>query len=157
MKKITAILIMLFVFTLSSCSSDDPAPSNQDTELYIRFSANGQQYSFEPETITSLQKVVAGYKFENNFLTRISLTMPVVPTVGVHETIVMDGSEPVGDVDTEYSAFFWIGDDIYESTSSTITITAIDSDYIKGTFSFTGVTSSGAIMMISNGTFTAYN
>lgn len=155
MKKITAILFMLCFFTLSSCSSDDSSPSNEDTELYIKFSADGQQYSFEPETITSLKKLIMGLKFENNVVSRISLWMPTNPTIGTHAFVNAAESDEIFDL--PYTADFWLGEEVYDATSGEFTITDIDDEYIKGTFSFIGTNSDGATIIVSNGTFRAYN
>ena len=154
MKKITAILLTLCFFTLSSCSSDDPAPANNEAELYIRFAANGQQFSFEPETIGSIKKLIMGNKFENNVVSRISLWMPTNPTIGTH-AFVDDTSDDISNI--AYTADFWQGMDVYDATAGSITITSIDGEYIKGTFNFTGTNSNGATTTVSNGTFRAYN
>lgn len=153
MKKITAILLTLCFLTLFSCSSDDPAPANNDAELYIRFSANGQQYSFEPETIGSMKKLIMGTKFENDVVSRISLWMPTNPTIGTH-VFTDDASDDLSDF--SYTADFWLGVDVYDATAGNVSITDMDGEYIKGTFNFTGTNSDGSTVTVSNGTFRAY-
>ena len=155
MKKISAIILALCLFILSNCSSDDPVPVDETPEIYLKFFANNQQFIFEPETFTSLQKLINGYIFANDSITRVSLWMPVSPSVGTHQ--LQNVSATTTNIDTLYSASFWLEDDVFVATTGSITISDIDTDYIKGTFSFTGTSSDGATITISNGTFIAYN
>ena len=161
MKKIFSLVFMLCAFSFVSCSSDDATtdqpivnPDPIDTTLYLKFSANGQAYSFEPETIGSLRKLIMGGIMENDSYTRLSLWMPVNPTIGTHQLV--DATVTDANINTLYTADFWIGDDVFDATSGTVTITEIDSEYIKGTFSFTGTKDGGATTTISNGSFRAY-
>ena len=162
MKRIFSLLFMVCAFSFVSCSSDDSAhnepivnPDPIDTTLYLKFTANDQEYSFEPETIGSLRKLIMGGKMNNNSYTRLSLWMPKIPTLGVHQFSTATVTDQ--NINTLYSGDFWLGDDVFDATSGTINITEMDAEYIKGTFSFTGTTDSGATKTISNGTFRAYN
>ena len=154
MKKITAMFLMLFVAILSSCSSDDADPAIADTALYLKFTANNINYSFDPETIGSEKKLIMGTKFENNVVSRLSLWMPTNPTIGTHAFVDDTASDDISNL--LYTADFWLGMDVYNATAGSITITDMDSEYIKGTFFFTGTNSNGSTTTVSNGTFRAY-
>ena len=152
---------MLCAFSFVSCTSDDAGPIEPivtpdpiNTTLYFKFSANGQEYSFEPETVGSMQKLIMGYKFENNSLTRVSLWMPLNPTLGTHQLI--DAPLTDANINTMYSANYMNEEDIYEATTGTVTILEMDNEYITGTFNFTGTKDGGATTTVSNGTFRAY-
>ena len=159
MKKLSYLLLVLFSLSFAACSSDDDSSgnggNNQDDELYIRFTVNGQSYDFEPATITSLQKHIMGDEDVNDVYTRISLWMPVNPTLGSHA--ITDDFPSDDNLDTLYNAEVWLGDDTIEATSGTLIITELDEEYIKGTFSFTGTNENGQTVTITNGSFRAYN
>lgn len=150
MKKLSFILLVLFSISFSSCSDDDSSGgSTDDDELYLKFTYNGQQYNFEPETITSLQRLVAGNQEVNSVFTRLSLWMPVTPILGSHE--ITDATPTDANLTTLHNAELWVGENIFEGTSGTLVITEFDDDYVKGTFSF-----SGANFTVTNGSFRAY-
>jgi hypothetical protein len=168
MKKLSYLLLLLFSLSFISCSSDDnstddnlggenpigenPINENPDDTLYIKFTVNGETYNFEPTTLGSLQKHIMGVDDFNDVEVRISLWMPVNPTLGSH-AITTDFS----DLDTAYNAEVWLGDDTIEGTSGTLTITEIDEEYIEGTFNFSGTNENEQTIHITNGSFRAYN
>ncbi len=157
MKKLSYLLLVLFSLSFVACSSDDNSSGNggnQDDELYIRFTVNGQTYDFEPSTLTSLSKHIMGVDDFNDVNTRISLWMPLNPTLGSHAITDDFPSEDNPDV---YNAEVWLGDDIIEGTSGTLIITEIDEEYIKGTFNFSGTNEDGQTVTVTNGSFRAYN
>lgn len=153
MKKIACLFLALITLSFSACSSDSSSDGNQTDDLYLKFTYNGQQYDFEPETITSLQKLIAGDQEVNSVFTRLSLWMPVTPTVGSHP--VTDDTPTDANIGTLHNAELWVGDNTYTGTSGTIVITELDAEYVKGTFTFTGTTDTGATVSITNGSFRA--
>lgn len=158
MKKLLYIFIALFSLTFVACSSDDNSPSggnNTPDGLYLKFTADGVDYNFEPATLTSLQKHIMGYTGTDEDHVRLSLWMPVEPTVGTHQ--LTDDFPTDDNLDTHYSGFYYKGDMTFDSTSGTITISTIDDEYITGTFSFTGTDFEGNTVAITNGSFKAYN
>src|SRR5690606_2882318 len=120
---------------------DSSSSSEDDNSLYVRFTANGQQYNFEAETITSLQRLVMGDEDVNDVYTRISLWMPVTPTTGNHT--ITDDLPSDDNLETLYNAELWIGDATYTGTVGTLTITDLSEEYVKGTFTFTGEDENG--------------
>jgi hypothetical protein len=111
-------------------------------------------YDFDPETITSLQKLIAGDQEVATVFTRLSLWMPVTPTVGSHA--ITDDTPTDANIGTLHNADLWIGDATYTATSGTLVVTEIDSEYIKGTFSFTGDDGNGVTISVTNGSFRAF-
>lgn len=153
MNKIAGVFLALISICFSSCSSDSSSNGNQSDTLYLKFTYNGQQYDFEPETITSLQKLIAGDQEVNTVFTRLSLWMPVTPTLGTHT--ITDDTPTDANIGTLHNSELWVGDDTYVGTSGTIVITELDSEYVKGTFSFTGTMDTGLTVAITNGSFRA--
>lgn len=155
MKNLFYLSFVLFSLSFIACSSDDNSSGNggnQDDELYIRFTVNGQSYDFEPATLGSLQKHIMGVDDPNDVNTRISLWMPVDPVLGSH-AITTDFSN----LDTAYNAEVWLGDDTIEGTSGTLIITEVNEEYVKGTFNFSGTNENGQTINVTNGSFRAYN
>jgi len=153
MKKLSYLLLLFFSLSLVSCSSDDSSGTNEE-ELYLRFTVDGTNYNFDPETITSLSRLIEGNQENNSIFTRISLWMPVTPVVGSHS--ITDDLPNDDNIDTLYNADFWLGDVTYTATTGTFEVTEFNNEYIKGTFSFTGEDENGNTKTISNGTFRAY-
>jgi hypothetical protein len=154
MKKLSYIFFVLFSLSFVACSSDDNSSGGEDDNLYIKFTLNGQQYNFEPETITSLQRLIMGDEDVNDVYTRISLWMPVTSTTGSH--VITDDTPTDENLDILYNAELWVGDATYTATSGTLVITELNDDYVKGTFSFTGEDENGVTISVTNGSFRAY-
>lgn len=155
MKKLSFLFFALITISLMGCSSDDDSSGggNQDNTFYLRYTLNGVNYDFEPETLTSLRTLIFGSGTVNNDFSRISLWLPNEPTIGSHEIT----GEFVSDenVDTLYSADVWIADEVIDATSGTLVITELGDGYVKGTFSFTATNDEGTTATITNGTFRA--
>lgn len=153
MKKLSFLFLVLFSLSFVACSSDDSSGSS-DSELYLKYTVNGVNYDFEPATVTSLQKLIMGEQEISSVYNRISLWMPVTPTVGSHT--ITDEAPNDTNLDTLHNAELWVGDATYTATSGTLVITELNDDYVKGTFSFTGEDENGVTISVTNGSFRAY-
>jgi len=158
MKKLSCLLLVVFSMSFLACSSDDAAPNNNDINnpdeaLYLKFTLNGQQYDFEPETLTSLQMLVRGDQEVGGVFRSISLWMPTTPTVGSHP--ITDVFPNDANVNTLYNANVWVGSEIVDASSGTMIITEVGQDYVKGTFSFTGINNNETTATVTNGSFRA--
>ncbi|RYG10931.1 MAG: hypothetical protein EOO07_21385 [Chitinophagaceae bacterium] len=156
MKKLSSLLLLFLSLSLVSCSSDDSGGSNggdQVGSLYIKFNLNGQDYSFEPETMTTLQMLVRGDKETNGVFTSISLWMPVEPTVGSHP--ITDAFPTDANINTLHNANVWVGEEIVDATTGTMVITEVTEHHVKGTFSFSGTNDNGTAATVTNGSFRA--
>ncbi|MDP2159137.1 MAG: hypothetical protein Q8K02_01535 [Flavobacterium sp.] len=144
-------LVVLLFSVFTGCSSDDS--SNSNSSLFIKFTHNGIQYNFEdPFTTTSLSKNIRYFEGSDETFIDISLWMPLVSTTGTFNI-----TDSPSDVST-YNASFTLGDDLdVDADSGTITITSVSSDYIQGTFSFSGTTFEGTPVSVTNGSFRAAN
>ena len=153
MKKLSFLFLVLFSLSFVACSSDDSSVSS-DSELYLKYTVNGVNYDFEPATVTSLQKLIMGEQEISSVYNRISLWMPVTPTVGSHT--ITDETPNDTNLDTLHNAELWVGDATYTATSGTLVITELNDDYVKGTFTFTGEDENGVTISVTNGSFRAY-
>lgn len=155
MKKLSYLFLVLFSLSFIACSSDDDSSGDGgEDSLYIKYTVNGVNYEFEPATITSLQKLIMGEQEINSVYNRISLWMPVTPTVGSHA--ITDETPNDTNLETLHNAELWVGDVTYTATSGTLVVTEMDSEYLKGTFTFTGEDENGATVSVTNGSFRAY-
>jgi len=155
MKKLVSLFLVLLTVSFVSCSKDDSPNDDAQDELYLKFTYNGQQYNFNPETITSLQKAVSGQQETNSIITRLVLWMPVDPSIGNHP--ITDETPTDTNLETLYNAELWVGDATFIAMSGTLVITEKNDEFIKGTFSFSGEDENGNVGVISDGTFSAYN
>ncbi|GGD27890.1 hypothetical protein [Flavobacterium orientale] len=142
------LLALLVLFT--GCSSDD---SNSSDNLFIKFTHNGVNYNFvDPFTTTSLSKNIRYFEGSDDTFVDISLWMPLVSEEGTF-TI----TDTPFDVES-YNANFSLGQDLnLDATAGSITITSVDSEYIQGTFTFSGTSFEGEDVVVTNGSFRAYN
>ncbi|RAR50465.1 DUF6252 family protein [Flavobacterium lacus] len=154
MKNLFYLLIAVFTLSLTSCSSDDSSTNNDD-ELYVRFTLNGEQKEYmDPATITSLRRLILGDDMESAEYERISLWMPVVIETG---TFTITSDTPTdANLETLYSANIWMGEEVIDASTGTLVITDLDAEYVKGTFSFSGTNDEGTTVVVTNGTFRAY-
>lgn len=148
MKKIFGLLT-LFTLLLAGCSSDSGG-SSEGSGTFIKFTVNGQNYNYEPETISSNKTLIQGYAGSDTTLKRISLWLPNDVSTGTYSV-----TDTPSDLDTYNAAYSSEGESInMDATSGTITITSITEDYIVGTFSFSG-DNGGSTLTITNGQFKA--
>lgn len=155
MKKLSYLFLVLFSLSFIACSSDDNSSGDGgEDSLYIKYTVNGVNYDFEPATITSLQKLIMGEQEINSVYNRISLWMPVTPTVGSHA--ITDETPNDTNLETLHNAELWVGDATYTAISGTLVVTEMDNEYLKGTFTFTGEDENGATVSVTNGSFRAY-
>ena len=153
MKKLARIAFGFLAVMAIGCSSSDDNGGSSSDEIYLRWTEGGTSYDIEDvQTGTSLATAISGYQGIDDSFRGMTLWMPNNPTLGSHPLVYDNGSE----VDI-YSADFAKGDIAIGALSGTINITSLDSEYIKGTFSFSGTGSDGETYTITNGSFRAYS
>lgn len=141
-------ITLLLGFTLLSCSKD--SASDETPELFINFKYNGLLYHLTNATTVNLgSKSIDAFDGTGVTLKRITLYMPINVTTGTFAI-----TEPFDN--TAYGSYFIFEADSIDlvSTSGTMTITEITDNYIKGTFSFSGLNGTTPIN-VTNGSFTA--
>ena len=154
MKKLISVLMIVLSISLVGCSSDDSGGSTGDS-LYLKFSFEGQNYNFEPSTLTSLQKVILGNEDVNDVITTLVLEMPENPSVGTFT--ISDATPTDANLATLHGANLSIDNATYRGNGGSLKITSVTDEYIIGTFNFTGVDENGAAFTVTNGSFKAYN
>ncbi|WP_432670177.1 hypothetical protein [Flavobacterium sp. SM2513] len=154
MKKLVTLVLVVIATTFAGCSSDDGGGSTQD-DLYIKFTYEGQQYNFEPATITSGQKLIDGMEDVNDIQTRLSLRMPENPTTGTFN--ITDETVTDTNLNTLHSGILYVGDATYDGVTGTMIITSVSEEYVIGTFSFSGEDENGVTVAVTNGSFKAFN
>lgn len=132
----TFLAVFFIAATTISCSEDDIPPLAFDDlgEMHMKFTYNGTVFnSYDPITTNLDRKTIDATYGTGAGERTITLVMPLEPTVGTHFF------EAPTDVDV-YAAYFTSapGDVQILADSGTITITHVTSDYIKGTFNFSG-------------------
>ncbi len=148
MKKVI-LLAILFVTAVSftSCSKSSSAEdTTPTTDNFIKFKFKNVQYVYEPETVTSLSKLIQGFDLSR----RITIWLPLNYTVGTHQIVYAPSN--LTTYEAKYSENSPALD--FDGTSGTITITAVTSTTIEGTFSFSG-TQGGVNYQITEGSFKA--
>ncbi len=160
MKKLASLAIVLFSLAITSCSSDDNTIDNvpvieepQVEQINIKFKLDDEQFSFEPSTLTSLQRHILGESFINDELKRISVWMPVTPTVGTHN--ITDETPTDANIGTMYNVEVWANGTRYPADAGSMVITEVSADFIKGTFTATGTNEEGQAFVITSGSFKA--
>lgn len=156
MKKITLLAILFFAIFINACSSDDaPAPVYipQVEDPFLRFTASGFNYDYDnPETIRSMQTQILAYEGINDDFRRVSLWMPNDVSVGTHQIVIA----PASNLDA-YTASYTVGDEVLEAQSGTLTVTAIDNEFIYGTYSFSADDFTHTTTIeVTQGSFKAY-
>jgi hypothetical protein len=154
MKKLVTLVLVVIATTFAGCSSDDGGGSTQDG-LYLKFTYEGQQYNFEPETLTSLQKLIMGMEDVNDIQTRLSLWMPENPTTGTFN--ITDDTVTDANLNTLHNAILYVGDATYDGITGTMVITSVTDQYVIGTFSFSAVNANGVTVEVTSGSFKADN
>jgi hypothetical protein len=157
MKKLSCVLLVLFSLSFFACSSDDASSDNNtnnpEEALYLKFTRNGVQYDFEPETLTSLQILVRGDQEVAGVYSSISLWMPKTPSVGSYP--ITDAFPNEFNITTLYNANVWVGDEIVDASSGTIVITEVGDNYVEGTFNFSGTNNNETTAIVTDGSFRA--
>lgn len=154
-KSIKTFLAVLFIaLTTVSCSEDEVVaffPGDELGELRMNFKYNGTLYNItDPITYNAANKTIDGAYSSGVNLKRITLFMPLTPTIGTH--FVTDSPSDVN----AYGAYFisTAGNVDMLANGGLITITTITDDYIKGTFSFSGQ-NGAATVEVTEGDFLA--
>ena len=149
----TFLAVLFIALTTVSCSEDEVIAFSPDElgELRINFKYNGTLYNISnPITFNTSNKTVDGEYGGGSDLKRITLFMPLNPTVGTHFV-----TEAPSD-DTAYGAYFIsaAGNVDILANAGLITITNVTDDYVKGTFSFSGL-NGAATVQVTEGVFLA--
>ena len=150
MKKIFSIFMMAMLL-LVSCSKNDDSNDNSNDDVYIKFTVNGQNYNYNPATGISLKTTFNGGEGVDNTYKFINLSLPNDYATGTYDIVLSDPNDL-----TTYNAYYEsVGDNIdFEADSGTITITSIGSEYVTGTFNFSG-DNNGTTVSVTNGSFRA--
>lgn len=154
MKNLKITLLAIVALVTFSCSDDDDNNNNGGSDAtYVNYRVNGEQINIdEPATITSLSTLVTAMEGDGANMRSISLWMPNDASVGTHEIT----EEDLQNLTNSYTASIMMDEDTeIEATSGTLTITEMGSEYMKGTFSFTGELN-GTTYTVTNGEFRAY-
>lgn len=124
----------------------------QDSPLLISYKYNNVAYNYAAGTYDSTKKEIKGEGGTTTQLKKISLFMPLSPTVGTHNITFSTTPNP-----NSYEGHFESQAEglILNGTTGTINITSITNTRIIGTFSFTGLDSTGATVSITDGVFSA--
>lgn len=147
----TFLAVFFIAITAVSCSDDEIPPLFIDElgDVHMKFLYNGTTYnSPNPLTFNLGNKTIDATYGSGSNQRRITLFMPLNPTVGTHFM-----TEPLNN--DSYGAYFISGSTVdMVSDSGTMTITHVTDDYVKGTFTFSG--QNGAVTVsITNGSFLA--
>ena len=146
MKKLMKLSFVLVAAMFFSCSDDDNNGGGSGNQ-YLRFTAQGNDYDLNPETLSSLETIIFGFEGDGTDYRRVSLWMPNDVTVGSHE---------IQNTALGYTASYETGDIVANATSGTLVVTSNDGNIIKGTFSFTAEGSDGeGTYEVTNGSFRA--
>lgn len=154
-KSLLKFIFLVVTFTLfiscSHSSSDEEIinPTPTPTANFINYSYLGVAYSNVPDVFDGTKKEVRGSQGINLQYKKLSLWMPLNPTVGTHP-IVYDPTNT-----NSYELHFVSqSEGLYlDVTSGTITITSVTTTTIEGTFNCTGLDGSSNSVAISNGSF----
>jgi len=152
MKKLLYTVFAVITMVTAGCSSDND-DDNNSTETYLNYTLNGvDDVETNPETMTSLQRLVRGDFQSGTVHHSLSLWTPIEITEGTH-AIVANSSGSNLDA---YSASVWVGSEIVDSSAGTLVITEITEEYFEGTFTFTGTNNNGTSATVTEGTFRAF-
>ncbi|MGL2966123.1 DUF6252 family protein [Flavobacterium sp. XGLA_31] len=155
-QKSIAILVLAITATLMvNCSSSSSSGDSGETTFYLKCKINGVQFTCtDPMVGNSLSKAITAISDNNDtHQETVSLWMPLGVTVGTH-TITEEPSN-VNSYGAGYSDF----DNSISSqdASGSMTITEVNANVIKGTFSFTSPDGDGNTITVTEGTFRAEN
>lgn len=147
---LTATIILFTVFCLQSCNTDDGS-NNNEPDTYMRFSIDGKAYEFK-NIITAESNSITlngnnGASITDAGDTRLTIWLPKGVEKGTFN--IENG------FDAKYQVSFTsepLGFDFDFANSGTITITAVSSDYIEGTFT-TKVVKDNTTVNLTNGSF----
>jgi hypothetical protein len=148
--KLTVIIISVIITTsCSHSSSDDSAVTPTPTSNFLNYTYLGTNYSNIPSVIDGTKKEVRGSQGINLQYKKLSLWMPLNPTVGTH-SLVLDPTNT-----NSYELHFVSqSEGLYlDVTSGSITITSVTATSIEGTFSGTGLDGNNNSIAITNGSF----
>ncbi|WP_298136281.1 DUF6252 family protein [Flavobacterium sp.] len=150
LKKLTVLLVLVLTSSLLvNCSSDGDGGSSSDT-FYLKYKINGTLVEVsDPEVINSLSKSLTGFTTNGKSLT---LYFPLDVATGTYS--ITDEPSNVDAYGASYSDFET--EVASDNETGTVTVTQVNADVIKGTFSFVG-TNEGATYTVTEGEFRAEN
>ena len=159
MKKLKFNLLAVLVIIglgMSSCSSDDDSNDAQELETFIRFSINGTNFQYENiATVESSNVTVNGQNglSEDDDYSFASIWFPLGFTAGTYDfsgDFFQDGDYKLNFESNSLNVDDW-------ATSGSVTITSINSEFIRGTFTATVTDGDGGAVVIENGEFKAFS
>ncbi len=153
----TFLAVFFIALTAVSCSEDNSASTliNDDLgDVHLKYTYNNVEYGvINPLTYNLTNKKIDAINGSGSNLKRITLYMPLNPTVGTH-FITADPSD-----DSTYGAYFVSQANNVDILADTgiMTITNVTDDYVKGTFNFSGPNGPGGsvIVSVTSGSFLA--
>ena len=154
-KKAAMLLVMVTISAISfNCSSSDSSDDNNNNSstFYLKCKVNGTLVEFtDPMVLNSLAKSITG----NDADTGEAVTLFTPLAVGMGTFAITDEPSNENSYGGGYNNF---NDDIYsDNETGTMTITEVNADVIKGTFSFTGDDGNGGTVTVTEGSFRAEN
>ena len=147
MKKVARILtVIILSLTIYSCNSDDEPADGSSDEIFVKFTANGQEFNFkDPASVGSLSFTING---QIGTETSITIWLPQEIEEGTFNfsgDFFDDGDYKLNIESSTLDVDGW-------SETGSITIISITSEFVEGTFSGNiGDTS------ITNGSFRVFN
>ena len=150
-KKAAMLIVLVIASAISlNCSSD--SDSSSSSNFYLKCKVNGTWVEFaDPMVINSLAKSITGNNTDNG--KAVILFTPLDVTNGTY-TITDEPSN----VDSFAGSFSDFNEEVYtDNETGTMTITEVNADVIKGTFSFTGDDGNGGTVTVTEGSFRAEN
>lgn len=159
MKKLKFNLLVVLTIIglgLSSCSSDDDSGGSQEPETFIRFTIDGVDFAYEDNVATaeSLNVTINAQNglSEDDDYSFMSIWFPVDFSEGTYDfsgDFFQDGDYKLNFESNSLNVEDW-------ATSGSVTITSIDSEFIRGSFTGTVPANGGGTITIENGEFKAY-
>jgi hypothetical protein len=150
-KKASLLLVLLAFSAISfNCSSD--SSSSSSSNFYLKCKVNGTWVEFtDPFVINSLAKSITGNDSESGKV--VTLFTPLNVATGTFT--ITDEPSNVDSFAGSYSDFN--GDVYTDNETGTMSITEVNADVIKGTFTFTGDDGNGGTITVTEGSFRAEN
>ncbi|WP_166921275.1 DUF6252 family protein [Flavobacterium poyangense] len=150
LKRIILFAIAVLALVLSSFScSDEKEEEIVNAKEFIKFKYNEKSHSYEPELLSSLNINLMGSEGRDDTYKKVSLWLPLNPTVGSHPVVYN-----LKEMETTYQATFSYNSEFNNANakSGTITITKVNADEIEGTFTFSG-TQNDKTFTVTEGSF----
>jgi len=128
------ITVLILTLTLTSCSSDDDASDSEQSTYFLNAKVDGVDFSRENVIVSALADDTSFYTISALGDTSIILTLNSPTSTGIFTVSLTTALSYQQNI-----PFAVWGAGGESGNSGTITITENTDDFIKGTFSFTGV------------------